>query len=154
MTTIGPSPATHGFGSARGIKALIPRAYSLILRDLVSNRRMGQQLEFSREGWTFHGKGIWFTPSAQEGGGGAVEVTVAGSSNFGHRSTLRDFESQLIILSSSGVLSQTLADERQRLLERSRVVPIEAWGPDGDRRLAWHDEALMIVITRAVKGLL
>lgn len=31
---LGPSPATHGFSNARGIKAVVPYAYSIIDREV------------------------------------------------------------------------------------------------------------------------
>lgn len=58
-------PKANGFLGAKGAAGGIPYAYSLIAYKFGKQyERNGQQyriklLEYLREGWTYHGKGLW-----------------------------------------------------------------------------------------------
>jgi hypothetical protein len=111
---IGPDSSSHGFASAKGFKSLIPEfhlacfyssmkaAYDkLPISSISASGRTTRSYSFdhlthqtfSRPGWTFHAKGLWFENEKQgEGGLPPLAGTYIGSSNFGERSWSRDFE--------------------------------------------------------------
>jgi hypothetical protein len=85
--------------------------------------------EYFRQGWTFHGKGLWFTPAGHT----QPILTMIGSPNFGtgasawslrcslvthhpharwtgRRSTDRDLEAQVVMLTEDPVLRSKLAE--------------------------------------------
>ena len=75
----------NGFFQAHGMSGGIPPAYTLIARTFwhqVCARCLQQRVrlcEFSRPGWTFHGKGLWYyLPSYS-----LPSLTFIGSPNFG-----------------------------------------------------------------------
>ena len=51
-----------------------------------------RMFEYRRPGWTFHGKGLWYTEQA---GSPGPCLTMVGSPNFGYRSQKRDLETQV-----------------------------------------------------------
>ena len=51
-----------------------------------------RMFEYRRAGWTFHGKGLWYTEQASSPG---PSLTMVGSPNFGYRSQKRDLETQV-----------------------------------------------------------
>lgn len=74
--------------------------------------------EYQRQGWTFHGKGLW----AKFEGESVPYITMAGSSNFGNRSVYRDMEAQLTILTTNERLAKQLDAEERNFLEYSEKV--------------------------------
>ena len=64
-------PEANGFFRAKGVAGGIPPAYTLIAKqffDLVARggRSDGVRMfEYIRKGWTFHAKGLWFTPEGE-----------------------------------------------------------------------------------------
>jgi hypothetical protein len=96
----------------------------------VQARGQGERVrifEYFREGWTFHGKGLWYTPAGQS----RPILTMIGSPNFGtrppnrlplepahrrcavaagRRSTDRDLEAQVVVLTEDPELRGKLAE--------------------------------------------
>ncbi|XP_052740307.1 CDP-diacylglycerol--glycerol-3-phosphate 3-phosphatidyltransferase, mitochondrial isoform X2 [Bicyclus anynana] len=110
-------PNANGFMGAAGPAGGIPHAYSLIARQFwqkvlsYNQPSRVQMLEYEREGWTFHAKGLWYYPP----GSGVPWATVVGSANLGERSVRRDLEAQAAIFTSSLDLQKRLQDECSRL---------------------------------------
>ena len=79
---------TNAFFNSKGPSKFIPEAYAILQDELMSrmHSRNFSLLEFSRPGWSFHPKGVWLSRK------GEIYSTIIGSSNFGYRSLLRDFE--------------------------------------------------------------
>ena len=63
--------------------------------------------EYFRSQWTFHAKGLWYSPPRED----LPNLTLIGSSNFGHRSLKRDLENQTVLITSNFRLRQQLCDE-------------------------------------------
>ncbi|CAH2037300.1 unnamed protein product, partial [Iphiclides podalirius] len=110
-------PNANGFMGAGGPAGRIPHAYSLIARkfwqrvvDTNQTSRV-QMLEFERQNWTFHAKGLWYYPPGSD----RPWVTVVGSANLGERSVRRDLEAQAAIFTTSPDLQERLHNECQEL---------------------------------------
>ncbi|CAF4845591.1 unnamed protein product [Pieris macdunnoughi] len=110
-------PNANGFMGAAGPAGGIPHAYSLIAREFwqqvieynqISRVRI---LEYERQGWTFHAKGLWYYPPGKE----FPWLTIVGSANLGERSVKRDLEAQAAIFTSSTDLQKRLHDECSKL---------------------------------------
>lgn len=130
------SPQCNGFYTATDrFSRQIPFMYSLMEKrffDFVNDHvmppgRRGQDppaappirlLEYVREGWTFHAKGLWLYDRATN----QPVATMIGSPNFGHRSVERDIEAQIVVLTRNRALQQKLDHERAYLFEPT--VPV------------------------------
>ncbi|KAJ0395020.1 hypothetical protein ATCC90586_002786 [Pythium insidiosum] len=121
------APIANGFFNADGVKGALPMAYSLIEQDFYDKTRTRpfatNVREFNRSGWTFHGKGMWFSGAKDA----APELTILGSSNFGRRSYGCDLESQLVLYTRSPQLRARLGDEYERLKQHTELVTDQVW---------------------------
>jgi len=151
LSILCPSAETHGFAGARGIKAFIPLAYALHEQRVRKHFRPSlppsiplSLYRYTRPGWTFHGKGLWLLEGEEEGEGaregGGVALTVAGSSNYGHRSFERDLESQVWLVSADGGLKERMREERASLLRECSSVGQGEGGREGGEE---EEEALL-----------
>lgn len=118
------SPEVNGFFGAKGVAGAIPAAYTHIEQQFyreVCRRRQQHRVqlqEYSREGWTFHAKGLWlYMP-----GSSLPCLTLIGSPNFGYRSIHRDLEAQIAIVTENQNLQQQLHEEQNRLYTCSNTV--------------------------------
>jgi len=115
-------PEANGFLGAKFPAGGIPHAYTLIakqfyekvLKENVQSRV--NMFEFRKAGWTFHGKGMWYSEL------GSPCMTMVGSPNFGYRSEMRDLESQIIILTKNEDLQTRLKHEQDHLFKHSEKV--------------------------------
>ncbi|KAJ8870696.1 hypothetical protein PR048_029721 [Dryococelus australis] len=113
-------PSANGFLGARGPAGAIPMAYRMLaaafLRRVVFAGQVGRvhMWEYVRPGWTYHGKGLWYTRPGEH----APCLTLVGSSNMGARSVQRDLESQVAVVTTDPRLQQSLAEERDALFSR------------------------------------
>nr|CAD7581617.1 unnamed protein product [Timema californicum] len=80
-------PTANGFYGAKGLAGGIPAAYTLLATRFLGHIRRADQesrvfvYEFQRPGWTFHSKGLWYSPP----GSMLPALTLVGSSNFGKK---------------------------------------------------------------------
>ena len=81
--------------------------------------------EWSREGWTYHAKGLWVSPSHEE----LPVLTLFGSTNLNSRSANLDTELAFVMVTSSSdgarELRTQLANEVNSL--REHAVPWMGW---------------------------
>nr|XP_032654997.1 CDP-diacylglycerol--glycerol-3-phosphate 3-phosphatidyltransferase, mitochondrial isoform X2 [Chelonoidis abingdonii] len=118
------SPEVNGFFGAKGVAGAIPAAYVYIEHQFYSEVCcLGQQdrvqlLEYSRNGWTFHAKGLWLYLA----GSSLPCLTLIGSPNFGYRSVHRDLEAQVAIVTENRDLQQQLHQEQEQLYLKSGIV--------------------------------
>ncbi|TPX39455.1 CDP-diacylglycerol---glycerol-3-phosphate 1-phosphatidyltransferase [Synchytrium endobioticum] len=126
------APEANGFFNSKGISRFLPHAYTYLesrfLRMARLTRNGGTQVhesdgiaieEYSRPGWTFHGKGIWcYAP-----GEPVPHTTIIGSSNFGVRSLKRDMEAQVTILTCNRDLQEKMHQNLNFL--RSYATPVD-----------------------------
>ncbi|GMH36426.1 hypothetical protein BSKO_04294 [Bryopsis sp. KO-2023] len=124
------SPQANGFFGAKGISGFFPTAYSLVMaqlwKKLCSRKNLHfhpsierQILEYHRDKWQFHAKGIWYTPPNET----HPILTAVGSPNFGHRSVYRDIEAQAIMVTSNPELRKKLYHEVHDLTKE--CVPVQ-----------------------------
>lgn len=77
-------PNANGFKGAKGPAGGIPDAYSLLAKkfyEQIKRHKQGNRialLEYERMSWTYHAKGLWYTPSESS----LPCMTVVGSSNY------------------------------------------------------------------------
>lgn len=119
------SPQANGFYGANGISGSIPALYvylsMLFYRKIQAIGKAITLFEYTRPKWTFHAKGIWIEPKDCNLWG----ATVVGSSNYGklllingshltlgYRSTYRDLEAQVLIVTSNKQLIRRISDVR------------------------------------------
>ncbi|KAI4527319.1 hypothetical protein K525DRAFT_187069 [Schizophyllum commune Loenen D] len=102
---IAASPKANGFYGSSGISGRIPEGYTLLeQRFMRAVRQAGRQAdvrlhEWHREGWTYHAKGIWVSPSPTE----PPVLTLFGSTNLNSRSAHIDTElSFIMVIPSDG----------------------------------------------------
>jgi len=184
LSILGPSAETHGFAGAEGVKAFIPLAYALHEQRVRKHFHPSlppslppSLYRYTRPGWTFHGKGLWLleeeedeggreggVEGGKEGGreggreGGGVALTVAGSSNYGHRSFERDLESQVWLVSGEEGLLERMREEKAALLRDSTLVGGREGGKveeeEEDVLLRGHRKVWAPMLTTWTQGLL
>ncbi|DBA01871.1 TPA: hypothetical protein N0F65_006019 [Lagenidium giganteum] len=135
LDVLAAAPKANGFFKANGVKGALPMAYSLIEQEFYDQTRSRGGLsthirEFGRPSWTFHGKGMWFSPQP----GGTVPLTIMGSSNFGRRSYGCDLESQLVMYTKNPALRESFRQEYSGLTQHAELVNDQVW-QRADRRL-------------------
>ncbi|GLB40614.1 putative CDP-diacylglycerol-glycerol-3-phosphate 3-phosphatidyltransferase [Lyophyllum shimeji] len=107
---VAASPKANGFYGSKGISGRIPEGYTLLeqrfMRAVQKAGRMwdapadcvhgkGVQLsEWERDGWTYHAKGIWVSPSHSS----PPVLTLFGSTNLNSRSAHIDTELSFIMV--------------------------------------------------------
>lgn len=132
-------PSANGFLKARGLAGGIPSAYTgLALRffqNIISTNASERvvMLEYARAGWTFHAKGLWYTPVGES----SPILTLVGSSNFGSRSVRRDLEMQAAIITSNQGLRKRLADEEASLIDLSSPFNEQVASDPGRKPALW-----------------
>ncbi|KAJ3214870.1 CDP-diacylglycerol--glycerol-3-phosphate 3-phosphatidyltransferase [Dinochytrium kinnereticum] len=119
LTLIAASPEANGFFTAKGAARHIPMAYTArtmrLLRYMERWRRKHfDYLEYYRKGWTYHAKGVWIAMDGQWG------LTAIGSSNFGLRSTRRDLEAQVLVVTNNSGLQERMKNECLALKAHSK----------------------------------
>lgn len=113
-------PNANGFKGSKGPAGGIPDAYTLIARKFYEQMQKSNQddrislLEYERDNWTYHAKGLWYHPSSNPS---LPSMTVIGSSNYGERSVNRDLESQICLVTSNRELQESLRAEYEHLLK-------------------------------------
>uniref|UniRef100_A0A914L8T9 CDP-diacylglycerol--glycerol-3-phosphate 3-phosphatidyltransferase n=1 Tax=Meloidogyne incognita TaxID=6306 RepID=A0A914L8T9_MELIC len=120
---------TNGFYGGTGLSGSVPLLYLQNSLDFIrKSKEQGYEkspftfMEWDRDGWTFHAKGLWidFLNSKRIG-------TVIGSSNYGFRSSQRDLEAQVLLVTENDALKQKIIEERQYLLEHAQSIEIDAF---------------------------
>jgi len=125
------APEANGFFQSRGVSGWIPEAYTWYEYQFWSSLKKSKRLlgqdgrksdeggvevrEWKKQGWTYHAKGIWYTPASPTGAAdspsnGPTMVHV-GSSNYGSRSADLDLECTFLISTKSTELSRRFKKE-------------------------------------------
>ncbi|WWD17955.1 hypothetical protein CI109_102400 [Kwoniella shandongensis] len=136
VRVIAASPKANGFYGSKGFSRLIPEGYTLLEsrfhRDAVRQGRAwdeekgtGVRLrEWEKEGWTYHSKGLWLSPSPT---GSKPFLTFFGSSNLSTRSLTLDTELSMVMMTSSPSLRRALSTELKTLDKDANDVGEETW---------------------------
>lgn len=123
LSLLTASPRANGFFTAKGASRRVPAAYVLLERQFWDAAARASKpfslYEYARKGWTYHGKGLWYTPPGES----LPALTLIGSANFGARSLSRDTEAQVTVVTDNAALRQLLADEQKMLIDDSVHVP-------------------------------
>lgn len=135
VDVLAASPSASGWygasGPTRHVPALYARALSEVVRRLPKDSDTVRVLEWKRNGWTFHAKGLWLSDASNSSprlplpSPGPV-LTALGSTNFGTRSTDRDLECQFFLTTSHTGLQEEFAKERDSLFSYGRPVSEES----------------------------
>ena len=126
-TVVVPSPDTHGFAGATGVKAFLPLAHARFAWDLATKLKgSGDVRAWAAPRETYHAKGCWAFSAGDER---RVGATVVGSSNWNVRSHRRDVELGAALVVRDGALRRRLGDEWRRLRAAARdpVSKPPAW---------------------------
>lgn len=124
-------PKANGFLGARGPAGGIPYAYSIIAHQFRRQyENYGQDfriklLEYLRNGWTYHAKGLWYYPPKSK----YPCMTIIGSPNFGQRSVTKDLETQLVIITENEELRKEMNKECLRLYQMGLPAETERKAP-------------------------
>ncbi|KAJ1032621.1 hypothetical protein NDA16_000644 [Ustilago loliicola] len=146
------APEANGFFQSKGVSGWIPEAYTRyeyqFWRALQRSKRLlGQNgrdvhdggveiREWNKDGWTYHAKGIWYTPpSAEPAAASAPTMVHVGSSNYGSRSADLDLECTFLISTQSKELSQRLKEEFETLQRDANDVVDEELFRRPDRQV-------------------
>ncbi|SAM77039.1 related to PGS1-phosphatidylglycerophosphate synthase [Ustilago bromivora] len=133
------APEANGFFQSKGVSGWIPEAYTWyeyqFWKALQRSRRLlGQDgrdvnqggveiREWNKDGWTYHAKGIWYTPPSSElADESAPTMMHVGSSNYGSRSADLDLECTFLISTKSKELSQRFREEFETLQRNATDV--------------------------------
>ena len=163
-TILVASPPANGFYFGKGLLPYIPQAYTHLLSSflsLVKREGGGNKIlmeEWMREGWTYHGKGAWWfrKKGGREGereGEGEWEkgpfITNVGSSNYGMRSTNRDIEAQITLITEAEGLKGKLEEEVKGLRRDAKELGEDCFGRKEYEVAGW-----VRWISGAIKGFL
>lgn len=146
VRVVAASPRTNGWHGAQGFSSLVTAFYNRLQLRLEARLR-GALYEWDSETCSFHAKGIWLllppppraplSPSASSSrspagansatsssSGGPPSMFVVGSSNYGERSTRRDFEFDLLLVSREPRVCKLFARELGTLLPAGGDSPL------------------------------
>lgn len=141
---VAAAPESNGFFGSKGISRHIPMAYTWLEQKFwKAVQRRGKErsielLEWVKSGWTYHAKGIWWTPPRTRALG--PTHTLIGSSNFGYRSALRDLECTFLVeapQSGQSCLTHVLKEEVNDLRHNATVPVNDALFAQDDRKVSW-----------------
>lgn len=140
---IAASPKANGFYGSGGLSGLIPEGYTLLEKRFMSAVRAASRpspnihlKEWERDGWTYHAKGIWLSPSVDS----LPVLTLFGSTNLNSRSANLDTELSFVMATSSDDLRQKLQEEIQGL--QRWAVPWRG----GKRKVRWRTKAIVTLV--------
>ncbi|KAH8928885.1 hypothetical protein BT69DRAFT_1256954 [Atractiella rhizophila] len=134
---VSASPEANGFLNSKGVSRHVPPAYMHLEQQFYDAvRRAGRDSieikEWKREGWTYHSKGIWLSPS-----NGNPFLTLVGSSNYGRRSATRDLEANLLLLTLNEGLRRSLRSEVENIRKYATVTINEELVARPERQVHW-----------------
>ncbi|CAG5135816.1 unnamed protein product [Candidula unifasciata] len=118
------SPQANGFLGAKGVAGAIPYSYIYLAHQFLKQVQKTHQnqrihlLEYVRDSWTFHGKGLWYYLPSRH----FPTLTLVGSPNFGYRSVYRDLECQVAVVTEHKGLQEQLREEHVRMFSSSQPV--------------------------------
>ncbi|GAC97140.1 CDP diacylglycerol serine [Pseudozyma hubeiensis SY62] len=162
------APEANGFFQSKGVSGWIPEAYTwyeyqfwnALRRSNRLLRQDGKRIqdggveitEWKKEGWTYHAKGIWYSPPPAKGSNetAAPKMVHVGSSNYGSRSADLDLECTFLISTQSKALSQRFKDEYATLDKDANDLVNEDLFQRSDRKVRRRVK----IASRILKGML
>jgi len=124
----------NGFYKAKFPLGLVPEIYKFLtvqFHNLLEKSKMSSffhLVEYHRQNWTFHGKGLWYFKENPNNNTENIACTIIGSSNYGLRSINRDTEVQLLVLGvgENEALSRKLKMEKDNLWNDKHTSEIDS----------------------------
>ncbi|KAM0746889.1 hypothetical protein T439DRAFT_329578 [Meredithblackwellia eburnea MCA 4105] len=189
---VSAAPEANGFLNSRGVSKYIPPAYTFLQNEFYDqvlaegrrrNPRLGEEecearghvemREWKRDGWTYHAKGIWLTPTLSSpirtpastsplaephdyddllclAHPLAPYLTLVGSSNYGPRSASRDLEANVLVTTYSPDLRRQLKEEVEHIREQAVDLVNKKLFQRPDRKVPW----LVGVAARGIETML
>ena len=120
------APEANGFFNSDGVSKYIPPAYSYLETKFLNRAYVagkGKSVivhEYSKPGWTWHGKGIWW--QKKDG----ILITAIGSSNMNYRSLDRDLELQFYLQTSDSELKRRFHKNLSNLYHHTNIITLQA----------------------------
>lgn len=108
-SVLAPSETSNGFFGGGGLLKYVPRIYSAVQKLYIHTHSKCKLFLYNKPGWSFHAKGLWVEGLED------IHIHLIGSSNFNCRSSNRDFETQLAIVTNNKDLIERLRAERVAL---------------------------------------
>ena len=136
------SAQCNSFYKAKGFSSYITHFYDYFAQSFVSKCSNSEYLKFSkynRNGWTFHGKGIWFDCNH-------FGLTMIGSSNFNQRSVNLDSELSFTLLTKNTKLRQKISNEWKYLNQwnmQQNTAMKQSQNDDNRKQPSWFDSFLI-----------
>ncbi|KAK2460265.1 hypothetical protein APHAL10511_007654 [Amanita phalloides] len=127
------APRANGFFGSKGISGRIPEGYTYLEQqfmravrdanrcwavDASGNGRGVELSEWERDGWTYHAKGIWLSPSPET----LPILTMFGSTNLNSRSAHLDTELSFLMIVPSELQPADAHTVSHRISEASNSV--------------------------------
>ena len=109
ITIIIPSLEANGFYNGTFLKQFVPDMYNLIAFRALLKCPNVNIMEYNRDGWSFHAKGVWYK-----------NFTLIGSSNLSYRSLRRDSELSVGIITKNDELANQFVEEKNDILQYCR----------------------------------
>ncbi|PWN32978.1 uncharacterized protein FA14DRAFT_162165 [Meira miltonrushii] len=145
------SPKANGFYGSKGVSRHLPAAYTWLTNrfwdKLVAKNRQDQVKinEWNKQGWTYHAKGIWFSPKVDS----KPTLTLLGSSNFGIRSAKLDLECTFLIdAHRSSKLQTRLQEEIDELKRDAKDQVGQEMFERPERKVHWGVKVAARIIRR------
>ncbi|EPQ30237.1 uncharacterized protein PFL1_02353 [Pseudozyma flocculosa PF-1] len=142
------APESNGFFKSKGVSGWIPDGYTWFEKKFWDALKRSGRLwngddakggvemsEWKKQGWTYHAKGIWYTPPHSA----TPTLFHVGSSNYGSRSSDLDLECTFLIsMNSSSPLSHRVKAEVEGLRADAKERVNEDLFNRPDRKVRWR----------------
>ncbi|SJL09879.1 uncharacterized protein ARMOST_13260 [Armillaria ostoyae] len=148
VRVLAASPKANGFYGSKGISSRIPEGYTILERRFIRTVDHGERSwdegsgtgiqfhEWEKEGWTYHAKGLWLSPTAATD----PVLTLFGSTNLNARSAHLDTELSFLMLlppsnesEGHGIADSTMS-LRHQLADEVRTIRSHAHEWNGYER--------------------
>lgn len=116
-SVLAASEESNNFSESSGLTKYVPKLYSALYMTYLDKHRECKLYLYEKNGWSFHAKGIWLEMADD------IYINVIGSSNYNHRSSYRDLETQMVIITKNTKLIKKLKLERENLWRDSNLTP-------------------------------
>lgn len=118
-SVLAPAERANGFFGGKGVLRHVPRIYSALQRHYLKTHKDCELFLYDKTDWSYHAKGIWIEGLKD------FYVHLIGSSNFNCRSSHRDLEAQLVILTTNENLMTQLSEEHCQLKKEAKPVELD-----------------------------
>ncbi|CCH60975.1 hypothetical protein TBLA_0D04790 [Henningerozyma blattae CBS 6284] len=141
------SPQANGFYKSKGVSSMLPDAYLLLskkflkdchkygMNDKIQLKEWKKGIVNEPNGWSYHAKGIWLSPDANDNEGDFPFITTIGSSNYTKRAYSLDLETDAIVMTSDPILREKMNQELNNITKNCKDVNLEDFKNDPERNI-------------------